>query len=284
MGLIAPPTYIAPPGITGHRFGLFSVAAMPADGDRWQLGVEYEPLQGGPADLRAAECVDDYTGEVVPPTMTEPVEGIPFVVTSGYTCKATSRPVEEAEERARLALIGGEERAVEIALMSAAVGNGPAFPDADLVDGGAAMSLARAFSSFEQLMGGSYHSSGVIHLPRSLAPFAHDRGLISREGQRLETVLGTSVAAGAGYDLANQSPDGQDPAAGQRWIYASGSVTVRRGDIFLQPDRDHYLDKATNDLVILAQRDYLVTFTGPVFAALVDVATFEDCACVVEDA
>jgi hypothetical protein len=274
VGLIAPPTYIAPPGITGHRFGLFSVAAMPDDDARWQLGVEWEPLQGGPADLRAADCVDDYTGEVTPPATPDAIEGIPFVVVGGYICKATSRPVDEAEERARLALIGGEERATEQALMGAAVGNAPAFPDADVLTPGA-VSLVEAFALLEEATGLAYHSSGVIHLPRSLAPHAHREVLIERYGQRLETIVGTSVAAGAGYDVDNVGPDGTPADEGQRWVYATGAVTIRRGPIFLQPDREHYLDKANNDLVILAQRDYLVTFSGPVFAALVEVAEAE---------
>ena len=282
MGLIAPGTYIAPPGITGHRFGLFSASAMPDDDGRWQLGVEYEPLTGAIADLRASECVDDYTDTITPASVPAPVDGIPFVVVGGYNCKATSRPIEDAEERARLALIGGEERAVEEALMTSAVSNAPAFPGATLVEGGDPISLANAFSNFERLMGVNYHSAGVIHLPRSLAPFAYDRGLIFREGQQLQTVLGTPVAAGAGYDAGNQSPAGADPGEGQAWVYATGAVTIRRGEIFVQPDEQHYLDKANNDLVILAQRDYLVTFTGPVFAALVDIPAFEDCSCGVE--
>lgn len=274
MGLIAPPTYIAPPSVTGHRFGLFSVAAMPDDDGRWDLGIEYEPLQGGAADLRASECVDDYTGTVEPPAMTEPVEGIPFVVVGGYICKATSRPVAEAEERARLALTAGEERAVEQALMSAAVGNAPAFPDAEVVTA-AAVSLTDAFAALEEATAINYHSSGVIHLPRSLSPYAYRNSLMERQGQHLETIVGTHVAAGAGYDVDNVGPDGTPAPEGQRWVYATGAVSIRRGTVFIQPDPDHYLDKANNDVVVLAQRDYLVTFSGDVYAALVDVTEFE---------
>lgn len=283
MGLIAPGRYIAPPGITGHRYGIFSVATMPNDTERWQLGVEYEPLEGRIADLRPAECVDDYTPTITPPTVPDPVDGIPFVVVGGYNCKATSRPPEEAEERARLSLIGGEERAVEEALMTASVSNGPAFPGATLINAGNAVSITEAFSQMERLSAVNYHSSGVIHLPRSLASYAGDLGLLMRDGQRLETILGTGVAAGAGYDAANQSPSGVEAAGRQRWIYLTQSVTIRRGEIFLQPDPESYIDKANNDYVILAQRDYLVTFGGPVFAAKVDLAESDDCLCLAEE-
>lgn len=279
MGLIAPGRYVAPPGINGHRFGLFSVANMPDDSERWQLGVEYEPLEGRIADLRASECVDEYMDTIVPPTVPDPVDGIPFVVVGGYNCKATSRPVEEAEERARLALIGGEERAVEEALMTAAVQNGPAFPGATLIAGGDAVSLTEAFSQFERLSGINYHSAGVIHMPRSLASFTGDLGLHQREGQRLETMLGTPVVAGAGYDSKNQSPTGVEPVGRERFIYLTQSVTVRRGEIWLSPDPESYIDKANNDYVILASRDYLVTFGGPVFAVKIDLSLFDDCPC-----
>jgi len=282
VGLIAPGTYIAPPGITGHRFGLFSVAAMPDDTGRWQLGVEYEPLAPFRADLRQSACVDDYTQDFdITPNTPTVTDGIPFVVVGSYNCKASSRPVEEAEERARLALIGGEERAVEYALMNGVMGNLPAFPGATVVAGGAApVSLTKAFSELEQAMGLNYHSSGVIHLPRSLAAFTGRDSLMMREGQRLETMVGNLVAAGAGYDDFNESPTGVAAAEGERWIYATGAVTIRRGDVFLQPDPDHYLDKANNDLVIFAQRDYLVTFSGPVYAARVSLPVWEDCPCV----
>lgn len=271
MGLIAPPTYIAPQGITGHRFGLFSVANMPDPTGRWNLGVEFEPLEGGPAQLRPSDCVDDYSDQPVDPSAPPAaVEGVPFVVAAGYVCKAQSRPIEEAEERARLALAGGEERAVEQALMqSDLVANAPAFAGATVLGSGA-VSVIDAFSLLESEMGLTMHSDGVIHLPRSLSPYAHNYSLFDRVGQRLETVIGNSVAAGIGYEIENVGPAGQEPSGAERWVYATSAVTVRRGQVFLQPDPDSYVDKATNDVTIIAQREYLVTFDGPTFAVLVD--------------
>ena len=271
MGLIAPPTYIAPQGITGHRFGLFSVANMPDPSGRWNLGVEFEPLEGGPAGLRPSDCVDDYSDQPVDPSAPpEAREGVPFVVTAGYICKAQSRPIEEAEERARLALAGGEERAVEQALMqSDLVGNAPAFAGATVLGVGA-VSVVEAFALLQSEMGLTMHSDGVVHMPRSLAPYAYNNSLFERVGQRLETVIGNSVAAGIGYEIDNVGPEGEEPSGAERWMYGTTEVTIRRGQVFLQPDPDSYIDKATNDVTIIAQREYLVTFGGPVFAVLVD--------------
>lgn len=274
MGLIAPPMYIAPPGITGHRFGLFSVANMPEPSGRWSLGVEFEPLEGGPAGLRPSECVDDYNTQYVDPLAPpEAREGVPFVVTAGYVCKAQSRPIEEAEERARLALAGGEERAVERALMNSdLVGNESAFAGATVLSGATAVSLIEGFSLLQEAMGQEHHSDGVIHMARSLVPYAYNHSLMERSGQQLETVIGTGVAAGAGYEIDNVSPEAVAATGAQRWVYGTTPVTIRRGQVFLQPDADSYVNKANNDVVILAQREYLVTFGGGVFAVLVDPA------------
>jgi len=46
---------------------------------------------------------------------------------------------------------------------------------------------------------------------------------------------------------------------------------VYRSDVFTQPDETTYLNKDDNDVVILAQRAYAVTWSGPVFAVLVDL-------------
>ena len=283
MGLIAPGTYIAPPSITGHRFGLFSVAALPDDGGRWQLGVEYEPLTGQPADLRASQCVDDYIGFDLNIPEIGLVDGIPFVVVGSYACNSASRPLEEAEERARLALIGGEERAVEQAVMTAAAGNAPTLQGAIDLTAGGPVSMTEAFARFEGALGINHHSAGVIHMPRKLASYAYRDSLMFREGGRLETVLGTAVAAGAGYELNNMGPTGQFTAPSQPFLYATGPVTIRRGEIWVQPDESKYLNRDDNEVVILAQRDYLVTFAGPVYAAQVDLEVWEDCPCVVEE-
>lgn len=283
MGLIAPPNYIAPPAIAGHRFGLFSVAMMTDDNVRWNLGVEWEPLAGGAAELRPSDCVDEYN--VQPITEFEAPstrEGVPFVVVGTYSCKSASRSIDEAEERARLHLSGGEERAVERVLMNGAglVGAEPTFADAEVVGSPTGVSLTRAVSLLERGLAIEGNSEGAIHLPRSLTPFALRDSLIDRYGQHLETINGSWVVSGSGYDVENVSPDGTPAPEGKLWVYATGRPTVRRGEVFLQPDESNFIKRDTNDIAILAQREYLVTWNGPTLAALVDIDTFEDCPCV----
>lgn len=282
MSQIGQPNYVAPSPVTGQRYGLFSTALFPTDDVRWSMGVEFEPLEGSAAELRPSQCVDDYTPTVEPAAPPPAQEALPFVVVGGYDCKATSRDPEEAEQRARLALAAGEERAVERALMGGVGAAAPQFAVATAIGPAGGTSIVEAFRLLEGALGETHHSLGTIHLPRSLAIYGHREPVFKREGQHLETCLGTYVACGSGYEQANRSPAGVPAAPGEFWIYATGRPTIRRGEVFVQPDPEHFLNKANNDFVILAQRDYLVSFDEPAFAVLVKPAEWDDCRCAPE--
>lgn len=280
MGLIAPPNYVAPTGVEPYRFGLFSVAMMPADNIRWKLGLEYEPLQGAIGQLRASECVDDYTGSVDPTTLPATQEAIPFVVTGDYFCKSASRSLDEAEERARLHLAASEERSVEYAIATGSAGNEPSFQGAtDLTPAGGAVALIEAFSLLEHNLIDDRHSVGTIHIPRRLATYAKDRSLAYAVGQHMETCVGTYVVAGAGYDIANIGPTGAAPSADEYWVYGTSRPVIRRGEVFLQTDESKFLDRGTNDVFIIAQREYIVQWDRSVLAVRVSVETTR-CDCV----
>jgi hypothetical protein len=273
MGLIAPPNYIAPTGISGHRFGLYSVATILDDNVRWELGTETEPLTGLRAELRASDCVDDYTQDVPIRSGEDLTEAAPFFVAGTYSCKASSRPMEEAEQRARLHLSGGEERAVEWAISNPIVGNAPSFQSAtDLTPtAGVGMPLVIAIGLLEEALYDQHHSTGVIHAPRlSGALFGYD-SLASRAGQKMETQLGTAVSFGYYRNIA---PDGSPAEPNTMWVYAAGVPSLRRGTVFVQSDSDNFLDRANNDVAIIAQRPVLVSWDGPTFGVLVDLSSY----------
>lgn len=268
MGLIAPPNYISPPAITGHRYGLYSIANMPDAQERWELGIQWEPLTGARAELRASECVTEYTGDVIIREGEALSEGVPFFVAGSYSCKSVGRPIEEAEERARLHLQGGEERAVEFAISNPVVGNEPSFAGAtDLTPEAGAIPLVDAVALLQEALYETHHSSGAIHSPRLGATyFAYDN-IAHRVAQHMETFTGTQISFG---NYLNEGPEGED-ADGNLWLYAGGVPTVRRGAVFTQPDETTYINKDDNDLVIIAQRPVMVTWAGPTFAVLADL-------------
>lgn len=271
MGLIAPAIYIDPPSVEPHRFGLYSVAITPDAVGRWENGVEYEPIAGERASLRTYDCVDEYTGEVDLRDGESLEESIPFIVVGSYSCKSASRPIAEAEERARLHLAAGEERAVELAVSTGQMGNSPAFTDASDITpvAGTGVSTRRAVGLLEEAVYGDSGSLGAIYGPRFAGAILNETGSIMRAQQHLETMLGTYASFGA---YANEGPEGEDAGDGF-WLYATSTrPTIRRGEVFVQPDETKYLNRENNDVAVMAQRTILVSWTGLTYAILVDPA------------
>lgn len=270
---IAPATYVAPPGIEPKRFGLLSVARMVDDPDlRWELGIEWEALACERAKVASIVC-DTGDGDNAPGYPLEGrdggeelVEVTPFIVVGSYTCKAASRDLSEAEERARIHLAAGEERAVEYAIATGEAGNEPSFQGAtDLTPGSSAVSLADGIGLLEQHLADNYHSIGTVHVPHLLAPALGAGQHVWRQGQRLETLIGTFVAVGA----ESVSPSGDEPDAGTAWLYATGRPQVRRGRVFTNDEQSAF-NRATNDVTFYAQRTYAVGWDCTTAAVLVE--------------
>lgn len=268
---IAPPVYVEAPSAPEHRFGLFSVATVrePAS-TRWQVGVEFEPFRAERARTAAHECLDDYSAGY--PLVVDPGVGLvevrPMVVYGSYGCQAASRPLSEARDRARTHLATGEERAVERAVWTGEVGSTPTFADAvDLTPAGGAVPVADGLGILEDAVGRLSSGLGVIHAPRLVAPHLSRDGIVSRQGQRLETMLGNYVALGAGYPAA-AGPGAQGD--GEVWMVATGIPMVWRGEMLVTPEDDLQVRRDDNELEVIAQRTVAVGWPGPTVAVLVD--------------
>lgn len=99
----------------------------------------------------------------------------------------------------------------------------------DITPGGTAMHPVDAVALLEQYAGSNYGGVPVLHTPKGVTTLLGSYNAVSRQGQRLETLQGSRVAAGAGYDLLGAPGSGDVAAAGQAWVYVTGGVTVRRG-------------------------------------------------------
>jgi hypothetical protein len=272
----APPSYVSAPMRQPSRFGLFSVATIVANPElRFQSGVEWEPLACEPAGSVSGVCFDP--GDLPPGAPLDPRSGeglelaLPFAVYGSYDCSAFSRPLAEAEARARQHLALWEETEVERVI---AAGDRDAAPSlqgaADLTPAGGA-SLVAGVGLLEGHLGTNYGSVGVLHMPRSLVAPARSANVVFRHGQRLETELGNYVVAGAGYDLAAVGPDGAPVPDGQAWLYATSIPVVRRGEVFVLPDEDFRPQTANNDVTVFAVRVYVVGWECVTAAVLVDL-------------
>lgn len=254
----APADYSAPPTPDPARFGLFSVANVIEDPSlRYEAGIEWEPMACDVAGVLSMVCPPDGedTREGFPLTARDGeglVQVAPFAVLGSYLCSTFSRPLDEAENRARQHLALGEERAVEYAIATGIADNTPSFVGAvDLTPAGGAVSVGQALALLEGHLGANYGGVGAIHAPRVASPLAADQGGVSRYGQRMETPLGTMVAFGGGYDIA--SGGGSTVV-----LYATSRPIIRRSEVIVTPDQDHRPQITNNDVEIFAQRIYSV--------------------------
>jgi hypothetical protein len=222
-------TRVAAPAVRPHPFGLFSVVPplSPAD-DHWQAGITWESWA----------CLD-------PNTTTDPcINGGSAVAKEFEQCANTDqiKPItvylgvqnsggnpDVGEQQAQNVLADAEEFAVERYLFGQL---------ATAVTEAAASSAVAALGKVEDALGKGYHGTGVIHMARSLAIALASQ--LVRVGQRVETVVGTPVAIGAGYD----------PTA----IYGTGALQIMRGPA----STSTAWNLSVNDQLSLAERTYVV--------------------------
>lgn len=119
----------------------------------------------------------------------------------------------------------------------------------------------------EALGTGTIGSTGVIHAPRSVASALRVRP----EKGTLCTSLGTSVVAGTGY--TRRGPSGALAPANQAWMYATGPVTVRLGQVTVIPEKlSQAVDTSINNIKYYVDRPASVTWsTTNLYAVLVDL-------------
>lgn len=174
------------------------------------------------------------------------VSGSSFIAYEGMSCATLT--VDEATTRAQNRLALHEqywvERQVDIGLLR---------QDVVLLNGGTATGMVHGIGLLEQAIAQRYGGIGVIHAARELAASLTFRALVRRDGARLRSPLDNLYAFGSGYSTTG--PDGTDAPAGQAWLYATGPVVVRRGEV---QNREAF-DQRRNTRMALAERSYAVT-------------------------
>lgn len=270
----APRDYLPAPPNEQDRFGLFSVASFPDPGPvRWLHGIEWEPTRGVRAQGRVADCVDHDYNEQLTLTSGEPLaRALPFIVAAEYRCKATSRPVADAEQRALDHLALGEQRAVERAVATGELGNEPSLSDATDITPvpGTAIPLKLAVGLLEEALSTNTGQVGVIHAQRRYAAHIASLYLVASgraRGETMETKLGNLWSFGGGY--TGVVPEGASaPGTDELWLAATPRPLILRSEPWTQPDEDKYVRRSDNELAILAQRHYLVSWPYGTYAVL----------------
>jgi len=284
---------IEPPAFTPARYGLLSVAppTTPAD-PHWAGGVQYQALcpSGG---TTYDECIVVTGSGGPPPPPTAKADNVdwtargatPFTVYAEFDCAPAAFANEaEAQRLAEDALTRVEGWQVERAFWTGqAGGQEVVFPHlaenalivagsgingspvtitlntaAVVVTGGETagpVDVVEGLGVLEQALADCYKGEGVIHVPTSLLPTFAAHGLLVRDGSQLRTWKGNLVAVGGGY--TGSSPANAAPAAGQAWVYATGSVFAYRSAV--QTFRlAETLDRNENTIRAIAERTYVL--------------------------
>ncbi len=259
------PEVAAPAAPAQSAVNLLASAEQPSgDGDAWQSGFAWAS-DACPAWQGFAPCA---ALTEAPP---EGATGLVYVVPVGYRVGVECTPLSGALDADR-ARRQAERIASFVAARELWTGELSALDPYDLPNGGAtgqvnphlaqvdiANQLAAETDTMaavaqleaaagEQTMGGPVFIHGS---PRTLAPIGQN---LDRVGNELRTKTGAIVIPDAGYP--GTGPDG----TGDGWLYATGPVVVRLGQVFTDTNPATTTDRTTNRRRVIAERMFGVAF------------------------
>lgn len=305
--MAGPRQVVDAPTFTPPQYGLFSVVQTPSTPDvHWQNGItwsSYCPVNMGSATYDECIAVTGAGAVPEPSVKSDNVEhevrgATPFTPYVRFDCATVGN--EQAVEVATDALSRTEGWQVEHAFWTGLVdGKTLAFPhlaaNAEVLDsngvvlqtaaspvvtGTTAMDVTTALGLIEQALADCYGGQGVIHVPPKLLPSLDAHQLLrvvnarnvgsGRFDRQLQTLNGNLVAVGAGYP--GTSPSGAAPASGTSWIYATGAVSMRRGDVKITP-RNSAINRDNNTIEMIAERTYVLAWDCCHIAANVALST-----------
>lgn len=256
-------------------FGLFSHLQF-RDGstDRWRLGAQWQSGTCAPANgIGYDGCEADEEVVGLPKTFGEgpgDASASPFTVYGHFECSPIGTTAEEAQQRANAHLMAREEQRVSQALWTGDLGNMPNFSGANGFDAPETITpltiglsdTGDLIGSAEDWMRAAYGSLGVLHMPAALAQ-SLIRHLEARNG-RLFTRLGTPVVLHTAYSSDGTTDEGYTPS-----IIVTPAMFGYRGEIETSSARPYdLLNRETNDLVAIAERQYLIGFDNCGFGRL----------------
>jgi hypothetical protein len=253
---------------TTPRQGTLLDAATVTDGIAWlnegdDLFESYNAMTFGASPEFCAPNVKDFDNNI------GWVDGFRFGAYGGVQCRAVGLDRDKMLSEVRRVFETGESTAVERAFMDIRFRARTDYWAAptDITPAGGAVKPAVGVALLEGYFSSVYVGQPTLHLPIAITSLLLGVNGLDDDSAGLHTRLGSKVAAGAGYDFPNEGPDGAAAPAGERWLYATGEVLVRRGPVEVRQAIDH----TNNDVYVLAERAYIGASDGPVVAVRVKV-------------
>lgn len=255
-----------------NRYGLLQAAVGPLELPTHARigGLQYVNEICGEGFGYEVECVDALDAKTFDLGL-EVVTGVPFVVYSTILCGSVGFTQDEFNAMAASRLMSVEQTIVEQVFSSGDFGQAPSLanntPAATVIATGG-VSAVDVISELENAIycTSQYGPNAFLHMPIAVINELASQHLLTWDGTRWRTPMGSIVSAGC---YSNLSPVGVAPADGTFWVYATGQTAIwRSSDIFVAPVAGT-LDRTTNQQLILAEREYVVTFECDAYAKAV---------------
>lgn len=230
----------APP-VVPLPYGIFSVAEPRITTDEhWKLGVQWQSQACSTTKVTTGPCIEPERGDLIPDDYCSVSQYEPFTVYAYNDDPVIGHTMNEDLANTIQRLIATEQRSVEEQLWASLVANSVSTVTLTAFNPGVVLGY------LEQQLAENYGGQGAIHMNRLTATYLWE--YLEVQGGKLVTKLGTPVVAGAGYDSLVSPLD-------KFKMFASGPVVIYRGDV---DTRENALDRATNQVSIIAQRDYVL--------------------------
>ena len=268
-------------------YGLLSSAVTVVNDDsvHWQNSFHYETLDcAAEVRVRSICSANQEVSSSAPEDGALHLQYFPFEVQADFRCSTMSRRPAELRELAEQAMEACAQKAVEKEfwdgdLAQVAQQDDAEFPNRYLASDAATnvtpsgsttagVKSKYALALLEQAIADcGCGIKGTVHATRAVASALGMKG----KNDRLETNLGNMLVAGTGY--SGRGPDGQAAPPGMAWMYATGPVTVRLGEIVVFADDSENVDRRANTILATASRPAAVTWNSCChYAVLVDLA------------
>lgn len=279
MAALIPPVLIPSPS-NGQptRYGLLQAAVGPLDlpAHGRSGGMQYVTSICAEGYGYEAVCVDALAAKTFTDGLTV-VTGTPFVIYATILCGSVGYTQAEFEAFAVARLKSVEQTVLEQIFSEGTFGQAPSLanntPAATTVAGSGTTSV-EVLSELENAVycTGSYGGTAFIHAPIAVLNDLVSQHVLTWDGRVWRTPLGSIVVGGC---YANLEPDGDVPAEGTFWMYATGQTTIWRtpdSQIFVSPVEGS-LDRMTNQQRLLAEREYVVATECTTYAKAVTLWT-----------
>lgn len=247
------------------RYGLFNAATGPLDlpVHARNGGLKYQTTVCDLPRGYEVECQADQNTKTFDESVST-ITGLPFIVYAGMQCGTVGLVNEPDRVRQFLyqQLVAGEQATVESIFSNSSFGlaNGLS-GNPDVVNLGLATDTVHAFGKLEEWLYARYGLPGVIHVPMLGAAYVKNAKLITRDStaEPWRTDVMTKVSFG---NYAGLGPSGNAASAGNTWFYITGQVAIWRtpdAELLQIPFRQ-VIDRSTNTLKIILEREYVLTY------------------------